>query len=211
MGRPERRSSRDCASGDGIRDRQPADCLALLGGEKDLEELNKFVNSLWSLYDARGWYHATVALTNDLLKVLTSTVHAGASGTGDHVANQLARALLATKGYTEEAEQAYRRALELCESAGEIPQLFPVLRGLASFYGLRNEPDKATQMGERILQLAERLDDTNMKIEGLLMTGKVWRSTKIQNSVWSILKRLSPSIIFNVNMCGDSVSDLILE
>ena len=139
---------------------------------KDLEELNKFVNSLWSLYDARGWYHATVALTNDLLNVLTST-----PSTPERLEQEiilqtsLARALLATKGYTEEAEQAYRRALELCESAGEIPQLFPVLRGLASFYGLRNEPDKAARMGERILHLAERLDDTNMKIEGLLMIG----------------------------------------
>ena len=141
--------------------------------KRNLEELNKFVNSLWSFYDTRGWYHATVALTNDLLNVLTST-----PSTPERLEQEimlqtsLARALLATKGYTEEAEQAYRRALELCESAGEIPQLFPVLRGLASFYGLRNEPDKAAQMGERILHLAERLDDTNMKIEGLLVTGE---------------------------------------
>ena len=83
----------------------------------------------------------------------------------------LARALLATKGYTEEAEQAYARALELCESAGEIPQLFPVLRGLASFYILRTEHDKAMQMSERILHLAERLDDMDMRTEGLLAMG----------------------------------------
>jgi predicted ATPase len=140
--------------------------------DKDLEQLNKFVNSLWSLYDARGWYHATVGLTSDLLNVLAAT-----PSTPDRVEQEimlqtsLARALLATKGYTEEAEQAYARALELCESAGAIPQLFPVLRGLASLYGLRNEPDKSTQMGERILQLAERLGDMDMKIEGLLMTG----------------------------------------
>ena len=37
----------------------------------------------------------------------------------------LARALLATKGYTEEAEQAYARALELCEGAGEVPAVIP--------------------------------------------------------------------------------------
>ena len=103
--------------------------------KKDLEQLNKFVNSLWLLYDARGWYHATVGLTNDLLNVLAAT-----PSTPERVEQEimlqtsLARALMATKGYTEEAEQAYVRALELCESAGEIPQLFPVLRGLASFY-----------------------------------------------------------------------------
>jgi predicted ATPase len=143
-----------------------------LAENKDLERLNKFVNSLWSLYDARGWYHATVGLTSDLLNVLAAT-----PSTPERVEQEimlqtsLARALLATKGYTEEAEQAYARALELCESAGEIPQLFPVLSGLRSFYGLRNEHEKAAQMGQRILHLAERLNDIDMKIEGLLAVG----------------------------------------
>ena len=140
--------------------------------KKDLEQLGKFVNSLWSLYDARGWYHATVGLTNDLLNVLASI-----PSTPERLEQEimlqtsLARALLATKGYTEEAEQAYERALELCESAGEIPQVFPVLRGLASFYILRSEYDKAMQMSERILHLAEHLDDMDIKTEGLLAMG----------------------------------------
>jgi tetratricopeptide (TPR) repeat protein len=83
----------------------------------------------------------------------------------------LARALLATKGYTEEVERAYARALELCENAGEIPQLFPVLRGLASFYIFRTEFEKAVQMGERILRLAEHLGDIDMQIEGQMVLG----------------------------------------
>ena len=140
--------------------------------EKDLEQLTKFVNSLWLLYDARGWYHDTVSLTNDLLNLLAST-----PSTPERIQQEimlqtsLARALLATKGYTEEAEQAYARALELCEAAGEIPQLFPVLRGLASFYILRMEYEKSIQMGERILALAEHLDDADMKIEGQIILG----------------------------------------
>ena len=140
--------------------------------KRDLEQLNRFVNSLWLVYDARGWYHATVALTNDLLNVLAAT-----PSTPERVEQEimlqtsLARALLATKGYTEEAEQAYVRALELCENAGEIPQLFPVLRGLASLYNFRSQPDKAMQLGERMLDLAERLGDVHMRIEGLLVTG----------------------------------------
>jgi predicted ATPase len=140
--------------------------------KKDLEQLNKFVNSLGLLYDARGWYHATVELTNDLLNVLAAT-----PSTPERVEQEimlqtsLARALMVSKGYTEEAEQAYVRALELCEKAGEIPQLFPVLRGLASLYNFRNESDKAAQLGERMLVLAERLGDVDMKIEGLLVTG----------------------------------------
>ena len=140
--------------------------------KEDLEQLSKFVNCLLLLYDARGWYHATVELTNDLLNVLAAT-----PSTPERVEQQimlqtsLARAVMATKGYTEEAEQAYARALELLESAGEIPQLFPVLRGLASLYNFRNEPDKARQLGERMLDLAERLGDVDMKVEGLVVTG----------------------------------------
>ena len=115
---------------------------------------------------------STVELTNDLLNVLAAT-----PSTPERVEQQimlqtsLARAVMATKGYTGEAEQAYVRALELLESAGEIPQLFPVLRGLASLYNFRNEPDKARQLGERMLDLAERLGDEDMKIEGLVVTG----------------------------------------
>jgi predicted ATPase len=78
---------------------------------------------------------------------------------------------LATKGYTAEVERAYARALELCQSAGEIPQLFPVLRGLSSFHGLRTEFGKGVELGERILNLAERLDDIDMKVEGHLVLG----------------------------------------
>jgi predicted ATPase len=139
---------------------------------RDLEQLNKVVNSLALLYDARGWYYATAELTNDLLSVLAAT-----PSTPQRVQQEimlrtsLGRALLASKGYTYEAEQAYVRALELAESAGEIPQLVSVLRGLASLYNFRNEPDKARQLGERMLDLAERLGDMDMKMVGLMVTG----------------------------------------
>jgi predicted ATPase len=140
--------------------------------KRDLEHLNMLVNSLSLLYDARGWYHATVELTNDLLNVL-----AAAPVTPERAELQimlhtsLARALMASKGYTEEAEQAYVRALELAESAGEAPQLVSALRGLASLYNFRNESDKARRLGERMLDLAEHLGDVDMKIEGLVVTG----------------------------------------
>jgi predicted ATPase len=39
----------------------------------DLDQLNKLVDSLWLLYDARGWYHDTLRLTTDLLEVLSSS------------------------------------------------------------------------------------------------------------------------------------------
>jgi predicted ATPase/class 3 adenylate cyclase len=140
--------------------------------EKDLDQLSKFVDSLWTFYDMRGWYHATVELTNDLLSVLSST-----PSTPERVQQEiilrtsLARALLAIKGYTPEVEEAYTHALALCQEEGDVPQLFPVLRGLSSYYVYLGEFEKAAQMGERILRLAERHNDVAMLVEGHLVFG----------------------------------------
>jgi len=140
--------------------------------EKDLEQLSKFVDSLWLFYDKRGWYHATVELTNDLLSVLSST-----PSTPERIRQEiilrtsLARALLAIKGYTPEVEEAYTHALALCKEEGDVPQLFPVLRGLSSYYVYLGEFEKAAQMGERILRLAERHNDVGMLVEGHLVYG----------------------------------------
>jgi predicted ATPase/class 3 adenylate cyclase len=140
--------------------------------ERDLAQLNKFVDSLWLFYDMRGWYHATVELTNDLLSVLSST-----PSTPERIQQEiilrtsLARVLLAIKGYTPEVEQAYTHALALCQEGEDVPQLFPVLRGLSSYYVYLGEFEKAAQMGERILRLAERHNDVGMLIEGHLVFG----------------------------------------
>jgi predicted ATPase len=140
--------------------------------EGNLEQLGKFTDGLWLLYDARGWYHATVELTTDLLQVLSTTISTPERLREEIVLQtSLARALLATRGYTAEVEQAYERALKLCDSAGEIPEAFPVLRGLCSFYLLRMEFEKSVQLGERILSLAERLNDIDMAIEGHMVLG----------------------------------------
>jgi adenylate cyclase len=68
-------------------------------------------------------------------------------------------------------EAAYTRALELCQRHGEIPQLFPVLRGLASYHGYRGDLEKGRQFGEQILSLAEQQDDDNMRSEGHVVLG----------------------------------------
>lgn len=140
--------------------------------ERDYAQLCKFTDSLWRLYDQQGWYQATVSLTKDLLTVLAST-----PSTPERVLEQitlqtsLARALLPLKGYTPEAEEAYKRAMELCEGLGEIPQLFPVLRGLSTWYMSVANMEKASQIGEQILTLAEHLDDARMRVEAHLVLG----------------------------------------
>jgi predicted ATPase len=68
-------------------------------------------------------------------------------------------------------EEAFTQALELCQRAGEIPQLFSVLRGLASFYILQGNFEKGTQLGEQILSLADRYNDANMRVEAYLVLG----------------------------------------
>jgi predicted ATPase/class 3 adenylate cyclase len=141
-------------------------------GVRDLEQLGKIVDGLWLFFDVRGWYHATVDLTNDLLDVLSS-IPSTAELAQQEIAlrTSLARALLAVKGYTPEVEAAYTRALELSHAAGELSQLFPVLRGLFSFYTLRGGFEKALPLGEQILNLAERYDDADMRVEGHFVLG----------------------------------------
>jgi predicted ATPase len=140
--------------------------------EKNFEQLGKFTDSLWLLYDTRGWYHATVSLATDLLELLSST-----PSTPDRVLQQitlqtsLARVLLTLKGYTQEVEEAYTRALELCEGEGEVPQLLPVLRGLSTFYIYRADFEKGARTGEQILGLAEHYGDENARVEGHLVLG----------------------------------------
>jgi predicted ATPase/class 3 adenylate cyclase len=138
----------------------------------DLEQLHQMVNGLWLLYDGRGWYQATVELTTDLLVIL-STIPSTPEQARQEIMLQtsLARALMAIKGYTPEVEEAYTRALKLSEGQGEIPQLFPVLRGLSSYYMYRAEFDKGVQIGERILRLAESTADDFLRVHGYLVLG----------------------------------------
>ena len=82
----------------------------------------------------------------------------------------LARALMATKGYSREVEEAYAAALQPFEGR-ELPQLFPVLRSLASYYIAQSEFDKGARIGREILNLAERQQDTGMLIDGHLVVG----------------------------------------
>ena len=86
----------------------------------DIEQLEKLLEELWVLDEARGWYHATVELTNDLLDVL-----AAVPSTPDRAREEitlqttLARGLMSIRGYTQEVEDAYGRALRLAEEQDE--------------------------------------------------------------------------------------------
>ena len=138
----------------------------------DLPQLDKLTDSLWALYDGRGWYHAAVELTNDLLGVLSSVPSTPERAREEITLRMsLARGLLAIRGYTQEVEEAYRRALDLTEEAGEIPNRFPVLRSLATFYLYRGEFDRTATLGRELLNLAEQEGAESLQVEGHLVLG----------------------------------------
>jgi predicted ATPase/DNA-binding SARP family transcriptional activator len=141
-------------------------------GEADLSQLDALVDSVWRLYDSRGWYDATIELTNELLTVMASTPRTAERAMREvTLRTSLARALLARHGYTDEVEQAYTRALALFDEEQEPPELLPILRGLASFYNLRAEFAKGAHVGREILRLAEARADKSMRVDGHLVLG----------------------------------------
>jgi predicted ATPase/class 3 adenylate cyclase len=139
--------------------------------ERDLDRLYPLVDSLWSFYDAHGWYHAAIEVISNLLDILSTQ-----SSTPERVTQEmtlrtgLARALLATRGYTPEVEEELRRAVALFEG-GDVPRLFPVLRSLASFYNYTGEHEKSAQVGREIVRLANQERDTSMLVVGHLLVG----------------------------------------
>jgi predicted ATPase len=76
------------------------------------------------------------------------------------VQTTLGPVLIATRGMAApEVEQTYARARELCQQAGETPQLLQVLFGSWQFYLVRGELHIAREVGERYLSLAQRQHD----------------------------------------------------
>ncbi len=160
--------------------------------ERDLDQLNRLVDSLWLLYDRQGSYHGTIELTTELLNVLASTPSTPERAVQEAtLRTSLARALMAVNGYTQEVEDAYTGALELLEGQRELPQLFPVLRGLATFYNYRAEFDKGAEVGQEILRLADEQNDTGMRADGHLVLGS---SLALQHDLHGGLGHLDKAI-----------------
>ena len=64
--------------------------------------------------------------------------------------------LIAAQGYAvSDVERNYSRAWVLCEQLGRSPELFPVLRGLWNYYVVRGELQRAFDLAERLIVLAE--------------------------------------------------------
>jgi len=82
-------------------------------------------------------------------------------------------ALIAVNGYAApETERAYTRARELCERAGDIPELFAALWGLWVVCLVRGELRTAHELAEQLLRQAESTHDP-----ALLMYAQMARVT----------------------------------
>ncbi|ETW93674.1 MAG: hypothetical protein ETSY1_38195 [Candidatus Entotheonella factor] len=78
----------------------------------------------------------------------------------------LGTAMITSKGHTApEVEEAFMQARQLCLQMGDSPQVFPVLRGLWMFYFTRGEGYTAIELGEHLLQLAERHPEPALLLE----------------------------------------------
>jgi predicted ATPase/class 3 adenylate cyclase len=141
-------------------------------GRQDLKRLNALREALWPIYEARGWYHGTIQLADDLIAVRASSPERP-----DDWQTQLtlltsrARAITLLRGYTVETEEAYAEALALVKEHGEVPQLFPVLRNFANYYGFRGEFAKGLEIADEILRLADAQGDRSMRIQGQMLLG----------------------------------------
>jgi predicted ATPase len=84
----------------------------------------------------------------------------------------LGASLVATQGYgAPEIEAAYSRARDLCEQAGDIPRLFPALRGLWGFYTVRAQYETAYQIGKQFLALAQEVGNSGAVVEAQFVAG----------------------------------------
>jgi predicted ATPase len=138
---------------------------------RDLGLVERLLAGLSRLYDARGWYRALIALAEEALEVVGSCEP---SPERDALAISLrsdhARALSALHGFTDEVEAAYDRLLDSLDGS-DVPQLYPVLRGLASFYSFRSDHARAADVAGQMLALAEHTGDPEMRAEAHLFAG----------------------------------------
>lgn len=143
-------------------------------GAGDRERLERLIDGLWALFEARGWYHAAAELARDLLGLLATTERSVERDLEEATLRaSLARALMTVEGYTVEVETQFHRALELVSAvgAGAGAGGFAVLRALASYFIHVADFPRAAAVGRQLLDLAEAERDDTMRVEGHVVYG----------------------------------------
>ena len=138
----------------------------------DRPRLDLLVEPMWALHEARGWYHGAGEMARDLLGLL-ATVPASAEREQEEMMLRasLARALMASLGYTPEVEAEFARVRDLSAATDPAAQRFPVLRALATYFMNIADFPRCADLGRQILELAERERDEGMRLEGEVVFG----------------------------------------
>lgn len=113
-----------------------------------------------------GHSRAALTLIDKLDKASSRT------GLQRQLLTQLGVALSATRGYaTSEVEQTYQQARLLCEVDADPVALFPIVRGLATFYFVRCDLRSADQLASQCIKLAGQAQRDDLMIEALSFRG----------------------------------------
>jgi predicted ATPase len=99
----------------------------------------------------------------ELLQTLPETPQRLQREVDMHIA--LGASLLAVRGYAaSEVRETYTSAQQLCQHLDDPHQLFPVLRGLWSYYLVRAEYQTAYALSEQLLDLAQQVQESTMLV-----------------------------------------------
>lgn len=87
---------------------------------------------------------------------------------------QLGLALSAWRGYAAPGvETAYSRARALCQLMGDVAELFPVIRGLSTFYIVRTNLERAHELALQCVRLGDETGRPDYQVEGYTALGYV--------------------------------------
>ncbi len=85
---------------------------------------------------------------------------------------QVGLSLTGSSGYAvPEVGETYQRARELCDRLGNSAELYPVLRGLSTFYIVRDDLKNAKELAEQCLRLGLETQRADYLIEGYTALG----------------------------------------
>jgi predicted ATPase len=109
----------------------------------------------------------------------------------------LGEALMATQSFTApEVERAFVRARDLCEQAGEAPQVFRVLNGLYTLHLVRAEHERAGELVQDFLRLARGTEDAAYLLWARLVMGETafWRGelSQAREHLEEVIARYDP-------------------
>ena len=87
---------------------------------------------------------------------------------------QVGLSLSASCGYAApKVQSAYEQARDLCSRLGDTAELYPVLRGLCTFYIVRDELERARELAQQCVRLGQETGRAEYLIEGYNALGYV--------------------------------------